>query len=280
MKKTIKVGIAQIASRLGFIEYNEKKIIYALEEGKKSGADIVVFPELATLGYGSGDIYLDKVDENLESLARIVKKTEELKIWAVLGYVDKDERGFFYNSAALIGSGTIVGKYAKTHLVNYRLFDELKYFKSGSSLPVFDTPFGKVGILISEDLWFPEPARALTFRGAEIIFALSASPFDRGKIETWDDFLKVRVLDNILPIVFVNMCGIQEGITYWGGSAVYSANSRLIARLKLLEEDFKVIEVDLEEAKRLRRRDIRVREVRREILEEIIRAYEEMSKWI
>lgn len=280
MKRTIKVGIAQISSRLGFIDYNEKKIVEALERGKNSGADIVVFPELTTMGYGSGDIYLDKVDENLESLKRILKKTEELKIWAIIGFVDKDERGFFYNSAALINSGRIIGKYAKTQLVNYRLFDELKYFKAGSTLPVFETPFGKIGILISEDLWFPEPARALTFRGAEVIFVLSASPFDRGKIDTWDDFLKVRVLDNILPVVFANMCGVQEGITYWGGSAVYSASAKIIKRLKLLEEDFEVIEVDLEEAKRLRRRDIRVREVRREILEEVLRAYEEMSKWI
>ncbi|MGB9824438.1 MAG: carbon-nitrogen hydrolase family protein [Candidatus Hydrothermia bacterium] len=280
MKRTIKVGIAQISSRLGYIEYNEKKIVEALERGKNSGAHIVVFPELTTMGYGSGDIYLDKVDENLESLKRILKRTEELKIWAIIGFVDKDERGFFYNSAALINSGRIIGKYAKTQLVNYRLFDELKYFKAGSTLPVFETPFGKIGILISEDLWFPEPARALTFRGAEVIFALSASPFDRGKIDTWDDFLKVRVLDNILPVVFANMCGVQEGITYWGGSAVYSASAKIIKRLKLLEEDFEVIEVDLEEAKRLRRRDIRVREVRREILEEVLRAYEEMSKWI
>jgi len=280
MGKILKVALAQISSRLGDIEYNEKKIIGAIRRGHEEGADIVIFPELSTIGFGSGDIYLDKVDENLESLKRIVRETKNLKIWAVVGYVDKDERGFFYNCAALIHNGEIVGRYAKTQLVNYRLFDEKRYFKPGNKLPVFQTPFGKIGILICEDLWFPEASRALTFRGAEIIFVLSASPYDRGKPEIWDDFLKVRVLDNILPLVFVNMSGIQDGVTYWGGSAVYSASGKLIKRLKLLEEDFDTVKIDLEESKRLRRRDIRIREVRKEILEEILRAYEEMSEWI
>jgi NAD+ synthase (glutamine-hydrolysing) len=280
MDKILKAGIAQISSRLGDIEFNKRQIIKGLHLGKEKGADIVVFPELSLIGFGSGDIYLDKVEENLEALKEIIEETKKLNLWAIVGYVDKDERGFFYNTAALIGAGEIKGKFAKTQLTNYRLFDEKRYFKPGSTLPVFPTPFGKIGILICEDVWFPEASRALTFRGAEVIFVLSASPFDRGKIEIWGDFLKVRALDNIIPLVFVNTSGIQDGVTYWGGSAYYSASGKLIKRLKLLVDDFEVIPVDLEEPKRLRRRDIRVREVRREILEEILRAYEEMSKWI
>jgi len=220
------------------------------------------------------------VDENLDALAHIVEEAGRIGIWAVVGYVEKDERGFFYNAAALIGEGRIQGRFAKTQLVNYRLFDEKKYFKPGSLLPVFETPFGKIGILISEDVWFPETARALTFRGAQLLFVLSASPFDRGKVEIWEDFLKVRVLDNILPIVFVNMSGVQEGVTYWGGSAVYSASGKVVKRLKIIETDYDTVTVDLEESKRLRRRDIRIREVRKEILEEVLRAFEEMTRWI
>ncbi|HOK23077.1 MAG TPA: nitrilase-related carbon-nitrogen hydrolase [Candidatus Hydrothermia bacterium] len=280
MKEFVKVGLAQISARLGHIEYNTSQIVEYMQKAKEEDAEIVVFPELSTIGYGSGDVYLDKVDENLEALSRIVSEAGKLNLWAIVGYVEKDLRGFFYNSAALIGEGEIKGKFAKTQLVNYRLFDEMKYFKPGSLLPVFETPFGKVGILISEDVWFPEAARALTFRGAEVIFVLSASPFDRGKIEIWDDFLKVRALDNILPLAFVNMSGVQDGVTYWGGSAVYSATGKIVKRLKLIESDFEVVPVDIEESKRLRRRDIRVREVRRDILEEVLKAFDEMTKWI
>ncbi len=277
MRRFIKIGLAQIATRLGDVQGNKKKILEAIEKGKDSGVDIVLTPELATLGFGSGDIYLDKVQENLEALDEIRKATKKGPV-TIVGFIDQDERGFFYNSAALLADGELFGIYRKVQLVNYRLFDEKRYFKPGSHLPVFQLSFGKIGILICEDVWFPEPARALTFRGAEIIFVLSASPFDRGKIEKWDDFLRERVYDNILPMAMANQAGVQDGVTYWGGSVVIDASGKVVKRGKLLEEDFVVAEIDLEEAKRLRRRDIRVREVRREILEDLLKAYEEMAK--
>jgi NAD+ synthase (glutamine-hydrolysing) len=192
--------------------------------------------------------------------------------------VEKDNLGFFYNSAALLGNGEHLGSYRKVQLVNYRLFDEKRYFKPGSRLPVFETPFGRVGVLICEDVWYPEPARALTFRGAEVILVLNSSPFERGKVELWRNILRQRVYDNMLPMAFVNQAGTQDGVTYWGGSMVISASGDEIARGKILEEDFLICDIDLDESKRLRRRDIRVREVRREILEEVLRAYEEMME--
>jgi len=274
----VKIGLGQIITRLGDVEGNKKRIIEALEQGKEEGVDIVVFPELSTLGFGSGDIYLDKVDENLKALDEIVEKTKELNLWSIVGFVDKDDLGFFYNAAALIGKGKIVGKYYKTQLVNYRLFDEKRYFKPGCSLPVFETPFGKIGILICEDVWFPEPSRAMTFRGANFLVVLSASPYDRGKDEIWEDYLKVRVYDNILPVVFINQAGVQDGVTYWGGSMIIDAEAKIVTRAKLLEPDFAVGEINLEESLKLRRRDIRIREVRKEILEDLLKAFEEMKK--
>jgi len=274
----VRIGLGQIITRLGDVEGNKKRIIEALEQGKENKVDIVVFPELSTLGFGSGDIYLDKVDENLKALDEIVKKTEELDLWSIVGFVDKDELGFFYNAAALIGKGKIVGKYYKTQLVNYRLFDEKRYFKPGCCLPIFETPFGKIGMLICEDVWFPEPSRALTFRGASLLVVLSASPYDRGKNEVWEDYLKVRVYDNILPVVFINQAGVQDGVTYWGGSMIINAEAKIVTRAKLLEPDFVVGEIDLEESLKLRRRDIRIREVRKEILEDLLKAFEEMKK--
>ncbi len=277
MRRFVKIGLAQIATRLGDVDGNKEKILASIEKGAEEGVDILLTPELATLGFGSGDIYLDKVPQNLEALEEIKKATKSGPT-TIVGYVEKDDRGFFYNAAALLHRGELLGVYRKVQLVNYRLFDEKRYFKPGSSLPVFQLPFGRIGILICEDVWFPEPARALTFRGAEIIFVLSASPFDRGKIEKWDDFLRERIYDNIIPMAMANQAGVQDGVTYWGGSLVLDAEGKVIKRGRFLEEDFVVAEVDLEEAMRLRRRDIRVREVRREILEDLLAAYEEMME--
>jgi NAD+ synthase (glutamine-hydrolysing) len=278
MATNLRVGLAQIVTRLGDVQGNRDRIIASLERGKKEDVHIVLFPELSTLGYGSGDIYLDKVEDNLAALDEIREATKTLGLFAVLGYVEKDNLGFFYNSAALLGNGEHLGTYRKVQLVNYRLFDEKRYFKRGSRLPVFETPFGRLGILICEDVWFPEPARALTFRGAEVILVLNSSPFDRGKVERWREILTMRVYDNLLPIAFVNAAGVQDGVTYWGGSMVVSAAGDLIACGALMEEDFVVCDIDIDESKRLRRRDIRVREVRREILQELLRAYEEMME--
>ena len=88
----------------------------------------------------------------------------------------------------------------------------------------------------------------------------------------------MRVYDNILPVVFINQAGVQDGVTYWGGSMIINAEAKIVTRAKLLEPDFVVGEIDLEESLKLRRRDIRIREVRGEILEDLLKAFEEMKK--
>lgn len=275
MRRIIRVAVAQIATRLGDVQGNKARIIEAIEWAEKEKAHILLTPELATLGFGSGDIYLDKVEENLEALEEIKAHTRE--VWAIVGFVEKGPAGVYHNAAALLGEGELKGIYRKVQLVNYRLFDEKRYFQPGNKLPVFPTPFGRLGILICEDVWFPEPARAMTFRGAEIFLVLSASPYDRGKPELWRNYLQERVYDNILPLVFANQAGVQDGVAYWGGSMALAATGEVLHEAAFLDEDFFVVEIDLNEALRLRRRDIRVREVREQILRELLEAYREMQ---
>lgn len=273
--KKVRVFLAQLSTQLGDVKGNEKKILKAIERAKKERAFIFVTPELSTLGYGSGDIYLDKVDENLVSLDRIRKEIDDF--YAIIGYVEKDSYGFFYNSACLINGKKIIGNYRKVQLVNYRLFDEKRYFKRGTKLKVFDLRGMKIGILICEDVWFPEPSRAMALRGADLLIVLGASPYERFKKEIWENFLIQRARDNIIPIVFCNQAGCQDGVTYLGYSMYVSASGNIVKTGELLEEDYVLVEVDLEEAKRLRRRDTRLRELREEILEELLKAYEEME---
>ncbi len=273
--KKVKVFLAQLSTQLGDVKGNEKKILKAIERAKKEKVFIFVTPELSTLGYGGGDIYLDKVDENLVSLDRIKREIDDF--YAIIGYVEKDSYGFFYNSACLIHNKKIIGNYRKVQLVNYRLFDEKRYFKRGTKLRVFDLGEMKIGILICEDVWFPEPSRAMALRGADLLIVLGASPYERFKKEIWEDFLVQRARDNIIPLVFCNQAGCQDGVTYLGYSMYVSASGNIVKTGELLEEDYVLIEVDLEEAKRLRRRDTRLRELRKEILEELLKAYEEME---
>ncbi len=273
--RKVRVSLLQLSTRLGKIEENYEKILKGIEYSLKENAEIIVTPELATIGYGSGDIYLDKVRENLEVLEKIKKEVKDF--YLIIGYMEEDNKGFFYNSAALIYNGEIIGNYRKVQLVNYRLFDEKRYFKAGNRMPVFKTKFGKIGILICEDVWFPEPPRAMALRGAEVLFVIGASPFERKKDEIWINYLKQRVYDNILPICFCNQAGCQEGIVYMGFSMYLNAKGEIVSQGKLIEEDIVIFDLDLDEYKRIRRRDIRLREVRKEVIEDLLRACEEME---
>ncbi len=142
---------------------------------------------------------------------------------------------------------------------------------------MFDIGGIKIGILICEDVWFPEPSRAMALRGADLLVVLGASPFERGKKEIWEDFMTQRARDNIIPALFCDQAGCQDGVTYLGYSMYVSARGDIVKSAKLFEEDYLLCEVDLEEAKRLRRRDTRLRELHIEILEELLNAYKEME---
>lgn len=273
MVRTVRIGLAQIEPGQGDVEGNAERILRHVKLARREKVDLLLTPELALIGYGCGDIFLDKVEENEEALERITEKVRGF--YAIIGHVEEDADGFLYNAAALVKDGRVLGRYRKADLANYRLFDEWRYFKPGDKCPVFETDFGRIGITICEDLWHPEPARAMAFRGALLIACISASPYDWGKEGLWDAFLRERVHDNLVFMAFANQAGCQDGATYWGGSKILSPTGEVLAEAKLVSEDFVTADLDLGEVARVRRRDLRLRDVRRPILEELLGAYEE-----
>jgi len=268
-----RIALAQMETRLGDVKGNAEKVLAAIERAKKEKVDLLITPEMALLGFGAGDIYLDKVRENEKALFSMLNKIK--RVDAVIGFVHRDALGFYHNAAALVCNASIAGLYYKYQLVNYRLFDEKRYFKPGNTLPVFWSTLGRIGMLICEDIWFPEPARVMALRAADLLVCLSASPYERGKEEIWEQYLRVRAMDNILPIAFCNQAGCQDGVTYWGGSMVINAEGQVLARGKFLQEDFVIAELPITDAYRTRRRDIRLRELRREVFQTLLNAYDD-----
>ncbi len=268
-----RIALAQIETRLGDVKGNTRKVSDAIERAKSEKIDLLVTPEMALLGFGAGDVYLDKVEENEGALRSLVKKVRGFT--AVIGYVARDSSGFLYNSAAIVFRGRIAGIVHKTQLVNYRLFDEKRYFQPGKTFTPIATPAGNLGVLICEDMWFPEPARILTLRNAHFLVCLSASPYDRGKDEIWEHYLRVRAMDNIIPVLFCNSTGCHDGVSYWGGSMVINAHGNIISRGKFLEEDWVVAQLPSQDAQIVRSRDIRIRELRKDVLEELLQAFDE-----
>ncbi|MBI5124378.1 MAG: NAD+ synthase, partial [Candidatus Omnitrophica bacterium] len=127
MKKSLRVGIAQINCTVGDFEGNYKKIIGFLKRSKDEGADIVSFPELAITGYPPEDLLLKKsfIDDNLKTLENIARAVGDITV--IIGFVDRHKFDI-YNGAAVIYEGKVKGVYRKIFLPNYGVFDEKRYF--------------------------------------------------------------------------------------------------------------------------------------------------------
>ena len=152
---TIRIAIAQINPTVGDFDTNLDKIARSLDAAKDRAAGLVVFPELAVTGYPPEDLLLREsfVAQNLGMLRRIAPHTKRLA--AIVGFVDRDEKGKLYNAAACFYNGKCVGKYRKACLPNYGVFDERRYFESGRGILALCAGSYRIFVTICEDIWDP-----------------------------------------------------------------------------------------------------------------------------
>ena len=257
---TIRIGLAQINASVGDLDGNTKKILRFVQDADKLGVDIVAFPELAITGYPPEDLLLKPgfVDDNLESLRLIAKKTSSLDIAIITGFIDRSDD--IYNSAALISKGKIAGIYHKNYLPNYGVFDEKRYFKSGNECPLFIIAGVSVGINVCEDIWYPDgPCMNQALAGAQLIININSSPYHRGKRQFRERMVSTRASDNTVFIAYTNMVGGQDELVFDGYSMIFSPSGELIARGKQFEEDLVVKDIDLRSVELARLHDPRRR---------------------
>ncbi len=256
----IRIGLAQINASVGDLDGNTKKILRFVQDADKLGVDIIAFPELAITGYPPEDLLLKPgfVDDNLESLRLIAKKTSSLDIAIITGFIDRSDD--IYNSAALIRKGKIAGIYHKNYLPNYGVFDEKRYFKSGNECPLFIIAGVSVGINVCEDIWYPDgPCMNQALAGAQLIININSSPYHRGKRQFRERMVSTRASDNTVFIAYTNMVGGQDELVFDGHSMIFSPSGELIARGKQFEEDLVVKDIDLRSVELARLHDPRRR---------------------
>lgn len=252
MNRPVNIGIIQFESELGAVEKNIRKSIKMIEEAASKEADIVCLPELFATGYD-----LDVLKEEVVKLSikynnliidSIAKAARENKVYVLAPFGEvRDISSVVYNSAVLFDdNGNKVGSYAKTHLHEM----DKPYFKAGSELPVFDTKYGRIGILICYDLAFPEPSRSLCLDGAEIIIAPAAWGVEF--YARWRAQLSHRALENVLFTVGVNRVGDKEGMHFFGKSMVCDPNGQVLAVLPEDEELVDVVAIDLDDVRKYR----------------------------
>jgi len=248
-QETVTFALAQSHFLVGDITANAEKMRTLALQAREQGADVIIFPELALLGYPPQDLLLrpslsGRVKSALSSLSDIDD------IVMIVGYPHVDHHGTF-NSAAILHNGHQKGFYHKQILPNYGVFDERRYFDKGRNQVLFDYKGITIGLLICEDLWEKGPIAELKKQGADLIVSLNASPFEIEKQENRKTMLAKRSRENNLPIVYVNAVGGQDDLVFDGGSMVVQADgnvsheaSRFMNQLLLATFDVKTAKFD------------------------------------
>ncbi len=256
--RRIRVGLAQINPTVGAIEANARLVLDWMERARAAGCDLVAFPELALTGYPPEDLLFKTafIEANLRALADVARQSRG--ITAVVGYVDK--RDDIFNAAAVLHDGAQVGTYHKQYLPNYGVFDENRYFQSGTEAPVFAVGATVLAANICEDIWYPTgPTTLQALAGAELVVTINASPYHAGKAQFREKMLATRAADDLVCLAFVNTVGGQDELVFDGQSFIFNEKGERIARGRAFEEDLVVADLDLDEIFRARLHDSRRR---------------------
>jgi NAD+ synthase (glutamine-hydrolysing) len=239
----MKLALAQIDPTVGDLEGNRNLILARIEGARSAGADLVVLPELAVTGYPPEDLLLRPgfVRAARASLERIA--AESRGIVALVGVPLQD--GQLYNACAICADGEVTGWAKKWHLPNYGVFDEKRYFASGTELAFVEVAGTKVGITICEDMWIPGlPTTGLASAGAELIVNLSASPFHVGRAQEREDIFSARARESGVQVALCNTVGAQDELVFDGHSLVLEGDGSVLARAPGFEEALFLIDLE------------------------------------
>jgi NAD+ synthase (glutamine-hydrolysing) len=243
----IRVAACQVNTVVGDLEGNVGRILAALAEAERAGADLAVLPELAVTGYPPEDLLGRPafVADNLAAFAEVAAGSGSCA--AVVGYVDVAPDGRLLNAAALCRGGEVLGRYVKRMLPNYGVFDEQRWFTPGAGpATVYGVAGVPVGVTICEDMWFaggPMADQAAT--GARLLVNANASPYSRGRREERLAVLADRAHETGCPIVYVNQVGGQDELVFDGASVVVGPDGEVMASAHQFVEEVLVCDLEV-----------------------------------
>jgi len=244
--------MAQINLVVGDVDGNTTRIVSAAHEARdRFQADVILLPELAVSGYPPEDLLFHsgmraQVSRSLERLQREVHG-----ITLVAGYPEYAE-SIIFNAAIVIRDGAVLANHRKACLPNYRVFDEKRYFTPGNEPTVLDIAGVKVGVLVCEDVWEPEPAAQARAAGAEVLLVINASPYEVDKQSQREVLVgRARVAENGVPLVFVNLLGGQDELVFDGNSFVMDAKGEVTQRAPAFTEGLYAVDLAVDAAGRV-----------------------------
>ncbi|HEY7890042.1 MAG TPA: NAD+ synthase [Steroidobacteraceae bacterium] len=242
--ESLRIALAQLDLLVGDVHGNAARVIESARAAYHDHqADLVAFPELTLSGYPPEDLLFHRgfrrqIESGLEEVCRQAPGP-----CVMVGYPEYT-RSTIYNSAALIAGGAVAAIHRKAELPNYKVFDEKRYFHAGAQPTVAECKGFRVGLLVCEDIWVPEPAQLARSDRAELLLVINASPYERNKQRERESVVRARVADVALPIVYVNMVGGQDELVFDGNSFVMDAQGNVVMRAPAFKEGTYVIEFE------------------------------------
>jgi len=283
--QSLRIALAQVAPRLGFLDENLVRHHALLAEARERGADLVVFPELGLTGYLLQDLAAEvamRLDD--PRLAGLAAETAGLS--AVVSFVEESADHRLFISAALIEDGAIRHVHRKLFLPTYGLFDERRFFAPGDALRAVPSRLGVgVGLAICEDFWHLSVPALLALDGAQLLIDVSSSPgrdlastheTGLGTATSWRQLLRTYAQLTTSFVVFCNRVGVDETISFWGGSEIIDPTGAAVFSAPLYDEGLFTADIQVGDVRRERvalpllrdeRPELAVRELQRIVAE-------------
>ncbi len=257
----IRIALAQIAPRLGRLDANLERHRALIDQARGEGADLIVFPELGLTGYLlqdlASDVAMAAEDPRLLELARAAKGLS-----VVVSFVEESADHRLFIAAALLEDGAIRHLHRKLHLPTYGLFDERRFFAAGDALRATQSRLGVgLGIGICEDFWHLAVPQILALDGAQILVNISSSPgrdlaarheVGLGTATSWRTLMRAYAQLTTSAVVFCNRVGVDESISFWGGSEVIAPSGETILAAPLYDEGLFLADLSLGDIRRER----------------------------
>ena len=262
----MKIAIAQINPTVGDLSGNAARILGVANEAAELGADLLLTPELSLCGYPPRDLlmrpsFITKTKSQVEALAKALPP----RLSALVGIAEDNPNAAkqgekpIFNSVALLRAGKVQEIFHKRLLPTYDVFDEDRYFESGSEPSSFmiqmDGESVHVGVTICEDLWNNEtfwgkrtypvnPTQELTEKGVDLVVNLSASPYVCGKQTLREKMIAHEARQYKVPIAYVNQVGGNDDLIFDGQSVAFSAEGTLVSRSAAFSTDLQIVDFD------------------------------------
>ncbi|MCY7408730.1 MAG: NAD+ synthase [Chitinophagales bacterium] len=251
----MKIAIAQQNYLIGDFEGNRKKIIDAVQEAKKSGADLIMFSELSVCGYPPRDFleFRSFIEQCYHSVNLIAIEAVGIAVLIGAPAVNpKAEGKDLFNSAYFLFDGKIQHVIHKSLLPNYDVFDEYRYFEPNREFDAFDFMGKKIAFTVCEDIWntginplyINTPVEKLSKFKPDYLLNISASPFDGGKAKARIELLKDIAIDYGIPVFYCNCVGAQTELIFDGGSLVITPDGEVFDEMNYFGEQLKVYDLD------------------------------------